>query len=185
MRLKRRTLGSALQMTIRARLSWFLAGLGTTVAAAVGVLAWRSYSLERWWKPPTEWSRIGPVAVSPRWSVALDERVSHPFLAEYDYQLQIYESQDRDGRHHGTVTLFPNSGGRTYLCLYAHTAPGSEPILELSDRLEPSFVDLRGSRRLSGVPKGYDRRFLGSFQEVAAPLRFVPANVQPACPTER
>jgi hypothetical protein len=168
-----------------ARLSWFLAGAGAAVATALGVLAWRFYTIDRWWRPPTEWSSIGPIAVSPRWSVVLEEKGRHPFLAEYDYQLQVYKSHDRDGTHHGSVTLLPNSGGRTYLCVYVLTGPRDELVLELGDRVEASFVDLSGLRRLREGPSNYKRRYLGSFQEEAAPLRFVPATVQSTCPTDR
>jgi len=51
--------------------------------------------------------------------------------------------------------------------------------------METSIVDLRAHRRLPTVPTGYERRFVGAFVEAAYPLRFVSAQIEPTCPSDR
>ena len=167
-----------------ARLEWFLGSALTLLAAQLGFGAWHDHSL-RTWEPPLDWRTVGPVAISPRWSVLLEERGTHPFLAEYDYRLQVFHSDDRYGEYHGTVDLMTNPGGRTSLCLYSLTAADRSPLLEVADRMETSIVDLQARRRLPSAPKGYERRFVGAFVEEAYPLRFVPAEIDPTCPPDR
>jgi len=139
----------------------------------------------RSWAPPLDWRTVGPVALSPRWSVILEERPAHPFLAEYDYRLQVFYSEDRAGEYRGTVDLIPNSGGRTFLCLFTLTAVDRGPVLEVADRVVTSIVDLQAVRRLPNAPAGYERRFIGAFVEEGVPLRFVPAQIEPRCPPDR
>ena len=76
-------------------------------------------------------------------------------------------------------------GGRTFLCLYSLTATDQAPLLEVADWMETSIVDLQGHRRLLRAPPGYERRFVGAFVEEAYPLRFVPAQIDPTCPSDR
>ncbi len=154
------------------------------LVAQVGFRAWHDPAL-RTWTPPRDWDTVGPVAISPRWSVLLEERGTHPFLAEYDYRLQVFHSDDRYGEYRGTVDLMTNPGGRTSLCLYSLTAADRSPLLEVADRMETSIVDLQARRRLPSAPKGYERRFVGAFVEEAYPLRFVPAEIDPTCPPDR
>ncbi len=167
-----------------ARLEWFLGSALTLLAAQVGFGAWHDHSL-RSWEPPHDWRTVGPVAISPLWSVSLEERPAHPFLAEYYYRLQVFYSQDRYGEYRGTVDLVINPGGRTFLCLYALTAADRAPLLEVADRMETSIVDLQGLRRLRDTPPGYERHFVGAFVEEAQPLRFVPSQIEPICPSDR
>ncbi len=150
-----------------------------------------------WWRSSALWhGRIPPSGPghrhaifgarwAPWWSVILEERPVHPFLAEYDYRLQVFYSEDRYGEYRGTVDLVINPGGRTFLCLYSLTAANRAPLLEVADRLETSIVDLQAHRRLPRAPKGYKRRFVGAFVEEAYPLRFVPAQIEPICPSDR
>ena len=167
-----------------ARLEWFLGSALTLLAAQLGFGAWHDHSL-RSWEPPLDWRTVGPVALSPRWSVILEERPAHPFLAEYDYRLQVFYSEDRAGEYRGTVDLIPNSGGRTFLCLFTLTAVDRGPVLEVADRVVTSIVDLQAVRRLPNAPAGYERRFIGAFVEEGVPLRFVPAQIEPRCPPDR
>jgi hypothetical protein len=171
-------------MSIGSRVAWFLGGALSVVAVGLGLAAWQVESLQTW-KPPKDANSVGPVAILPRWSVTLEERGRHPFLAEYDYRLRVFTSEDREGEYRGTVDLLPNSGGRTFLCLFTLTSPDRTPLLEVADRIESSIVDLQSLRRLSEAPKGYERRFVGAFVEVAQPLRFVSAEIQPTCPSDR
>ncbi len=167
-----------------APLEWFLGSALTILAAQLGFGAWHDHSL-RSWEPPHDWRTVGPVALSPRWSVILEERPAHPFLAEYDYRLQVFHSEDRAGEYRGTVDLIPNPGGRTFLCLYSITAADRAPLLEVADRMETSIVDLDAHRRLPMTPRGYERRFLGAFVEESYPLRFVSAQTEPTCSADR
>ena len=167
-----------------ARLEWFLGSALTLLAAQVGFAAWHDHSLPSWNRPHV-WTTVGPVAISPPWSVLLEERGTHPFLAEYDYRLQIFYSGDRYGEYRGTVDLATNAGGRTSLCLYALTAADRPLLLEIADRMETTIVDLQAHRPLARAPNGYERRFLGAFVEEAYPLRFVPAQIEPRCPPNR
>jgi hypothetical protein len=166
------------------RIAWFAGGVVTTVASLVGWIAWRVQMDMRW--PPTRSDRtVGPVAISPRWSVVLEEKPLNPILAEYDYRLLVYASGERDGEYRGTVNLAINAGGRTYLCLYMLTASRRLPLLQIDDRVETSIVDLMTAQRLAEIPAGYDRRFVGAFVEAAYPLRFIPAAIEPDCPDNR
>jgi hypothetical protein len=171
-------------MGTRSRVAWFLGGAFSVVAVLLGLAVWQTQSLMQW-KPPREYGSVGPVAISPRWSVVLEEKASHPYLAEYDYRLRVFTSEDREGEYHGTVNLLPNSGGRTFLCLFTLTSPNLAPLLEVADRMESSIVDLQSLRRLPETPNGYERHFIGAFVEVAQPLRFVPAEIQSDCPSNR
>lgn len=171
-------------MSTWARIRWFLGGAFAVIAVGLGVVAWQWWSL-RDWHPAKDWRIIGPIAVSSQWSVALAERPSHPFLAEYDYRLEIFTSEGREGRHYGTVDLLPNTGGRTFLCLYTLSAPGQPLLLALADRMDTSIVDPQALRRLAHVPVGYEARFLGAFVEEALPLRFVSPGVKATCPAAR
>jgi hypothetical protein len=88
----------------------------------------------------------------------------------------------------GRVAISPPwsvPGGRTFLCLYSLTATDRAPLLEVADRMETSIVDLQAHRRLPRAPKGYERRFVGAFVEEAYPLRFVPAQIESTCPSDR
>lgn len=165
-------------------IAWFSGGVVTTIASLVGWIAWR-VQMEMRWPPPRSDRTVGPVAISPMWSVVLEEKQLNPVLAEYDYRLLIYASGDRDGEYRGTVNLVINPGGRTYLCLYMLTAPRRLPLLQVDDRVETSVVNLVTARRIPEVPPGYHREFLGAFVEEAYPLRFVSAAITPTCPTNR
>jgi len=167
-----------------ARLEWFLGGALILLVAQLGFGAAQDPAVPTW-TPPPEWRTVGPVAISPLWSVILEERPAHPFLAEYDYRLQVFYSENRFGEYHGTVDLMVNPGGRTFLCLYSLTAADRAPLLEVADRMETSIVDLQAHRRLASARQGYERRFLGAFVEEAPPLRFVPAQIEPTCPPDR
>jgi hypothetical protein len=171
-------------MSTRSQIAWFLGGALCVIAVALGVVAWQFRSLRNW-QPPKDWSPVGPIAVSPRWSIMLEQKARHPFLAEYDYRLRVFSSKGREGDYRGTIDLLPNSGGRTFLCVSSLTAAGREPILEVADRMDTSIVDLEDLRRLPSAPIGYERRFIGAFVEVAAPLRFVPSQIDPTCPLDR
>lgn len=171
-------------MRSTARLEWFLGSALILLVAQFGFAAWPDHSLPTW-KPPDVWATVGPVAISPRWSVLLEERSIHPFLAEYDYRLQVFFSEERYGEYRGTVDLVINPGGRTFLCLYSLTAADRPPLLEVADRVETSIVDLQARRRLPSIPLGYERQFVGAFVEEAQPLRFVPSQIEPTCPSDR
>jgi hypothetical protein len=147
-----------------ARLEWFLGSALLLLAAQLGFAAWQDHSLPTW-KHSDDWRTVGPVAISPGWSVKLEERPIHPFLAEYDYRLQVFYSEDRYGEYRGTVDLVTNPGGRTFLCLYALTLADRGPLLEVADRMEASIVDLEALRRLPAAPDVYERRFVGAFVE--------------------
>ncbi len=164
-------------MSVRSRIAWFVAYYATvlTVAVSCGVLLF----------PSRDWTSAGPVAISPRWSVTLEERAMHPFLAEYYYRLRLFTGRPRDGQYWGTVDLRPNGGGRTWLCLYLLTAPNRGPLLEVDDRMEISVVDLAARRLMPAIPEGYERVFVGEFVEESYPLRFVPSRIEPACPRNR
>jgi hypothetical protein len=166
------------------RMAWFIGGAITTVTGLIGLLAWR-VQREMRWPPPHSDRTVGPVAISPTWSVVLEEKPSNPILAEYDYRLLVYASGDRDGQYRGTVNLVPNAGGRTYLCLYLLSAPRRLPLLQVDDRSETSIVDLVTARRIPNVPPDYHRQFLGAFVEEAYPLRFIPAAIESDCPANR
>ncbi len=172
-------------MKSTARLEWFLGSALILLVAQLGFVAWQDPAVGTWTPPRDFWRTVGPVAISPWWSVILEERPVHPFLAEYDYRLQVFYSEDRYGEYRGTVDLVINPGGRTFLCLYSLTAANRAPLLEVADRLETSIVDLQAHRRLPRAPKGYKRRFVGAFVEEAYPLRFVPAQIEPICPSDR
>lgn len=165
-------------------IAWFVGGAMATVAGLIGLIALR-LQREMRWPPPHSDQTVGPVAISPIWSIVLEEKPLNPILAEYGYRLLVYASGDRDGEYRGTVDLIINAGGRTYLCLYMLSVPRRLPLLEVDDRVETSIVDLTGARRLESAPSGYRRRFLGAFVEEAYPLRFVSAAITPDCPTER
>ena len=171
-------------MTSPARLEWFLGSALLLLVAQLGVRAWQQPPVPTW-IPPRDWDTAGPVAISPVWSVILEERRTHPFLAEYDYRLQVFYSEKRYGEYRGTVDLVTNPGGRTFLCLYSLTATDQAPLLEVADRMETSIVDLQGHRRLLRAPPGYERRFVGAFVEEAYPLRFVPSQIESTCPSDR
>ncbi len=171
-------------MKSTARLEWFLGSALILLVAQLGFVAWQDRGI-RTSTPPRDGRTVGPVAISPWWSVILEERPTHPFLAEYEYRLQIFHSEGRDGGYRGTVDLIPNSGGRTFLCLFALTAVDRAPVLEVADRVVTSIVDLQGLRRLPNTPPGYERRFVGAFVEEAQPLRFVPSQIEPLCPPDR
>ncbi len=166
------------------RIGWFIGGAVSTVAGLVGLIAWR-VQREMQWPPPRSDRTVGPVAISPQWAVALEEKPLNPILAEYDYRLLLYASGDRDGEYRGTVNLMTNAGGRTYLCLYTLTAPRRVTLLQVDDRVETSVVDLVTARRVQEVPADYHRQFLGAFVEEAYPLRFVSAAITPDCPSNR
>ncbi len=172
-------------MKSTARLEWFLGSALILLVAQLGFVAWQDPAVGTWTPPRDFWRTVGPVAISPWWSVILEERPTHPFLAEYEYRLQIFHSEGRDGGYRGTVDLIPNSGGRTFLCLFTLTAVDRAPVLEVADRVVTSIVDLRGLRRLPHTPPGYERRFVGAFVEEALPLRFVPSQIEPLCPPDR
>jgi len=167
-----------------ARLEWFLGGALILLVAQLGFGAAHDPAVPTW-TAPLEWRTVGPVAISPLWSVILEEKPAHPFLAEYDYRLQVFYSEKRYGEYRGTVDLALNPGGRTFLCLYSLTAADRAPLLEVADREETSIVDLPTQRRLASAPRGYERRFLGAIVEQAPPLRFVPAQIEPTCPPDR
>ena len=171
-------------MTSTARLEWFLGSALMLLVAQFGLRVSHDPALPTW-TPQRTWETVGPVAISPRWSVVLEERLTHPLLAEYDYRLQVFYSEARYGEYRGTVDLMINPGGRTFLCLYSLTAADRAPFLEVVDRMETSIVDLQAHRRLPTVPTGYGRRFVGAFVEAAYPLRFVSAQIEPTCPSDR
>jgi hypothetical protein len=173
-----------MRLPAAATIAWFVAGIAAAFGALRGFALWQIESEMQW--PSSKSDRVvGPIAISPEWSVVLEERPMHPFLAEYEYRLRLYASDRRDGAYRGMVELLPNTGGRTYLCLYALLAPGSPPLLQVDGRDESSFVDLGAARRTDEPPPGYRARFVGAFVEEAYPLRFIPAAIQPACPTSR
>ena len=130
------------------------------------------------------WQASGRVHVSPRWSIALEQRpIGTPF-AEYYYRVQRFSRDGRDTSNLKPVELAPNGGGQTDLCLYRITTPAGRLVLEFVDRMEQSFVDAESFSRVDAVPPGSDRQFVGEFLE-ASPLTFVPAAPNNRCPHER
>jgi hypothetical protein len=171
-------------MGVWVRIGWFLLGALAVMSALFARVGAETWALMSW--PPTgDGNRVGPVAISPQWSVVLEEKGTHPFLAEYDYRLRVFSSGTREGEYHGVVDLIPNGGGRTWLCLYLLTAANLPTLLEVDDRMETSIVDLQGLQQLPHVPNGYARRFVGAFVEESIPLRFVSSLIEPTCPPDR
>jgi len=166
---------------VTSRIVWFVGGALAAIALSIGFVAWSFHRMPSS-EPSEEWRTAGPVAVSSQWSVLLEEQESHPFLAEYNYRLRVFFSDDRDGEPRGTVDLHGNTGGRTSLCLYRLTSPGGEVRVEVVDRIERSIVDLDELKLLPDVPRATERLFLGEFLESAPPLRFVPARPDSVCP---
>jgi hypothetical protein len=148
--------------------------VGVELAFAV----WESYN----WEPSDDWRRAGPVAVSPRWSIALEEQSSHPFLAEYNYRLRVFANDERRGEQRGTVDLHPNTGGRTHLCLFSLTSSTGMFFLEIRDRNQSSLIDLESLSLVSVPPVASERHLLGEFVEDSPPLRFLPAGAESSCP---
>jgi hypothetical protein len=89
-------------MKSTARLEWFLGSALILLAAQLGFGAWHGRAL-RTWTPPREWDTVGPVAISPAWSIILEKRPSRPFLAEFEYRLRGLHRQGREGDDRGTV----------------------------------------------------------------------------------
>jgi hypothetical protein len=114
--------------------------------------------------------------------VILEERAIHPFLAEYDYRLQVFASDERDGGFRGTVDLRTNPGGRTHLCLFSLTSSSGAFLLEVVDRNQASLVDLEALSLVADTSLTPERLFLGSFAEDAPPLRFLPPEAGFSCP---
>lgn len=101
-------------MNTRSPLAWFVGGGVTGIAMLFGFVQW-GYDLFPNWPPLKNVTTVGPVAVSPRWSVILEEKSIHPYLAEYEYRLRAFRSERRDGEYIGTIELPINAGGRTFL----------------------------------------------------------------------
>src|SRR5204863_9336869 len=63
-----------------ARLEWFLGTALVLLPAQLGFRAWHTPSH------------------SPRWSVILEESPIHPFLAEYECRVRIFQGEGREGQ---------------------------------------------------------------------------------------
>lgn len=91
-----------------------------------------------WW----QWESVGPLAISDGYSIVVQTRSAHPFLAEYDQRLIVYGGNARNGKKKGTVPLHMNTGGRTYLEIDRAIDPNNNPLVLISDRYGTDVIQL-------------------------------------------
>ena len=123
-----------------------------------------------------KWRSSGVVAVTDMYSVELQIRPLHPWLAEYDQRLEIYARGRRNLESQERVDLGVNTGGLTHVLLYAGSL-GGRPAALLVDRFGNNIIDLETSSVSNGSANPQSWTFLGTF-DGGAP-QFVPAYVQP------
>ena len=131
---------------------------------------------------PIEWESAGPVAVGDGYSIILQTRHSHPFLAEYDQRLFVFSGDERTGKLEGIIDLHANTGGRTHLLAYSFRDPAVGMFIQFEDRFGDHALDLKDLKYEPYYPKIRQKdgiKFIGTFSKDAPPLKFIPPHLLP------
>ena len=144
----------------------------------IGMLFFISLELAMWFIPPGrglffwQWNSSGSILVNEEHSIELLSRGIHPYLAEYEYRLNIY---NEDGRKENTIDLHINSGGQTYMKLYI----SDDNQILLVDHMGNHLINLENLDKalLYEAPKPPNCIYLGAFANNFNSLIFIPSNV--------
>ena len=101
---------------------------------------------------------------------------NHPFLAEYDRKIR-YEV----GTHVVMKLLPPNTGGKTRINVYYYAAKdGQGAFVRLRDQYGNYRFDLgNDANEIRAIPKSLTREYIGRFDGVQEPLRFISVQESP------
>ena len=125
-----------------------------------------------WWK----WDSVGPIAISDGYSIEIQTRPAHPFLAEYDQRVVVYGGDARNGTRRGMIPLHMNTGGRTYLEIERATTPDNKPLVLLTDRYGTDIIQLNDLSRSLYAQEDIlpnERRRIGIVSGEAYPNKFI------------
>lgn len=117
------------------------------------------------------------IAVGDGYSIALDAKPSHLFLAEYEQSIRIYGGDPRGGELLGRVAIPVNPGGRVRIGILVPRQPGNAEIV-LADRGETTRIDLATQKvQNQGSWRDADFRPIGIISGESYPLKFIPCSV--------
>ena len=123
-----------------------------------------------------QWDSVGPIAISDGYSIEIQTRPSHPFLAEYDQRMVVFEGDARNGKRKGRVPLQRNTGGRTCLEIERATTSDNKPLVLLTDRYGTEIIQLDDLSRPFFAQSDIqinERTLIGIVSGEAYPTKFV------------
>lgn len=144
----------------------------------IGMIFFISLELAMWFMPPGRglffwhWDSSGSILVNDEHSIELLSRGIHPYLAEYEYRLNVY---DEDGSKQSTIDLHINTGGQTFIKLFKID---NNQIL-LVDHMGNHLINFENldETLLYVAPKPPSSIYLGAFSNNSYSLIFIPSNV--------
>lgn len=139
--------------------------------------------------------RIGAIAVGHGYSINIDAKPIHPFLAEYDQWVSIYGGHPRVGEHLATLKIPANTGGRVRIGVFVPKDLRKPEIVLLQRHyltrinLETRSIESKEflgyeEREKSGAWKDPKLRFLGWISGESYPVKFIPCAVWPSLSDE-
>jgi len=123
---------------------------------------------------------VESVAVGGGYSISIQAKPIHPFLAEYEQVVSIYGGDPRDGNWLGTVEIPTNTGGRVRVGVLVPGESSKHEVV-LLDRYAVSRIDLE-KRSVSDQRTDWKREGLeaiGWFSGESYPLKFIPCSIWP------
>lgn len=139
--------------------------------------------------------RIGAIAVGHGYSINIDAKPIHPFLAEYDQWVSIYGGHPRVGEHLGTLKIPTNTGGRVRIGVFV-PKDLRKPEIVLLQRHYLTRINLK-TRKIAGKEflgieereqssawKDPTLKFLGWISGESSPVKFIPCAVWPSLSDE-
>lgn len=85
--------------------------------------------------------QIDSIAVGAGYSISLDAKPIHPFLAEYDQSIRVYGGDYRGGEDLGSIEIPTNTGGRVRIGVLASKNNENKTVI-LIDRKNTSLLNL-------------------------------------------
>lgn len=119
------------------------------------------------------WDSCSAIAVGNGYSVALQTKSAHPFLAEYFQRVLVFAGTARDGKLSGALQLRMNTGGRTHALLYRHLDKKGVPThVSCEDRYGIQTFRLK-DLDFEDAPETSKKEYLGTLSGEAYPLKFL------------
>jgi hypothetical protein len=124
-------------------------------------------------------AQIDAIAVGGGYSISLDARPAHPFLAEYKQSISVYGSNPRNGTLLGRVEIPMNTGGRVRIGVLVPIEPNKAEVV-LADRYATTHIDL-STRKAADLDswRKPTLRPIGIISGESNPIKFIPCVVWP------
>ena len=122
--------------------------------------------------------QIQSIAVGNGYSISLDAKPVHPWLAEYEQSITVYGGDPRNGNRLANLEIPTNTGGRVLIGVYVPKDKSNSVILV--DRYSTSIIDL-ANLKVSPIQNINHEELisLGIISGQSYPIKFIPCSSWP------